>query len=817
MPYTQLFTDPFTGSATARGADFGVWTQHVLAGHPTIFHRNGSGLCVVEGDDTGDGIPAMLVANTGLTNVASTKVIFDLAPWDTSNSNFQYTLAARFYNMSLSGGQPTFLGAILKGSSIFLRGDSSNGQNQDYGPVFAPSDGVAYRVELDIAPNVSDPTATDITLTYWDRADLATSLGTATTTFSDPLLQSPAPAAFGIRSAANWTAAWGMDAVTQNNLANDTTAPTFVSGQSYRSGKVIEITCDDDQSFPLLPASGVTGILCRQRQDSGHAWTAATLSNGRRVGSTSVFRFDTDVYVRKGYQIQVSASGSNITDSAPTPNTLADFAYTDITNNSATVSAPLVTPLQAQLLSTRGGAGVEGPGGIDNANRDGTHEVQAQHRMVLPYGGKSGFHLKFPGFWDGVSTADIQIVSAGMGIEEPGQVRRYVRLKFGGSNNGSVAPYAMLSTDPVAETLLPGTVIYPTYLYRISDTAQYLPTTGWWWGRETVPGTDDSTLAEIGLSGALTDKTQTGGIHRPASNEGLPAAVSNGGSSFDIWTPAGVFGSPHDNYSGTYIAFAGCFDSLGVAKHDEPAEGDDASLAFVRAYGSGFFGRICGELIPWTKWGVGGSSSSSWLTPAGNHSAVVDAIVGTGTAGGGTLPRMVTHLWTEYGINELRQYNSSGGTVTEAQYTTVCKANRTAIGAIAADRSLPLIQTTLTAANSTWQSNWSSTANFATQRGIYNDWVRTFSNVAGCIAALDLAQPIETAVNSNVWLNEGDGIHPSATQHQAIANRYSTDVAPAVALHQNPVDTSNSGARVGDASANQSLGLDRTLSLSLSL
>ena len=109
--------------------------------------------------------------------------------------------------------------------------------------------------------------------------------------------------------------------------AADDTPPVLASAAVPTGGTVVQMTFTEAENAPVLPVGGITGFTV------GTTGTALTVLSACRTAST-VITLAVDRPILSTETITVSYSSGNVTDSAPTPNSLATFSAQAVTNNS---------------------------------------------------------------------------------------------------------------------------------------------------------------------------------------------------------------------------------------------------------------------------------------------------------------------------------------------------------------------------------------------------------------------------------------------------------------------------------------------------
>jgi lysophospholipase L1-like esterase len=202
----------------------------------------------------------------------------------------------------------------------------------------------------------------------------------------------------------------------------------------------------------------------------------------------------------------------------------------------------------------------------------------------------------------------------------------------------------------------------------------------------------------------------------------------------------------------------------------------------------GYNGRFCGSKYPYMIFGQGGAGSDGFLN------AVTTPLFIYILGDKGIHQRKVTHLFNEYGINEIRLHKPPD------EIATYAWSIRQKVAAVAHAYGLPYIQSTLmpcvaglTAWPTTSDADKAAFATFVTQRQVFNNMVCTQSDEAhlpGCIGFWDPCTLVETdcKAGNDQWATAYlcDGIHPNSAGHAAAAGTISPEL---VENHPNPVPT----------------------------
>ena len=435
----------------------------------------------------------------------------------------------------------------------------------------------------------------------------------------------------------------------------------------------------------------------------------------------------------------------------------------------ASHSLPLEGPKGGIFLSTRGFARTC----VDNNNKG--VEAATLHRQEFPYGAAAGWKWVYQGYSDGTKDT-INIKGAGVWIQQaPGEALVRLPLTFNGGAAQVVIPKeALQETDPIPTEVKPGAIVWVTTWYGAGDKGTGLPFQTFLCIRESMPGLEDQDGAVVGPPGSLPDYTLKGGFQHKgvALTAGQPYCVRG-------YRPMGAVGLPSPAYHGSEIVPLFLGDSINVQYIDAY---DDKSVYSMRGYN----GRFCGSKYPYMIFGQGGASATGFLTAV--TSPLFIYILGDK----GAHQRKVTHLFNEYGINEIRLYKVPG------DIATFEWSVRQKVASVAHAYGLPYIQSTLMpceAGLTLWhtasEADKAAFATFVAQRQAFNELVRTQSDEAhlpGCIGFWDPCTVVETdwKAGNNQWVAayRTDGIHPGSAGHVAAAGTISSEL---LEKHPNPV------------------------------
>ena len=432
-------------------------------------------------------------------------------------------------------------------------------------------------------------------------------------------------------------------------------------------------------------------------------------------------------------------------------------------------SAPPDGVKGAIFLSTRGFARTC----ADDHNKG--LEAATLHRQEFPYGATAGWKWVYQGYSDGAKDT-INIKGAGVWIQQaPGEALVRLPLTFnGGASNVVIPKDTLQETDPISTEIKPGAIVWVTTWYCAGDKATGLPFQTFLCIRESAPGLEDQDGSAVGPIGSLPDYTLKGGFQHKgvALTAGQPYCVRG-------YRPMGAVGLPSPAFHGPEIVPLFIGDSINVQYIDAY---DDKTVYSMRGYN----GRFCASKYPYMIFGQGGATSNGFLGAV--KSPLFVYILGDN----GVHQRKVTHLFNEYGINEVRMHNPP------AEIATFEWSIRQKVAAVAHSYGLPYIQSTLMpcAAGLTFWHTASDAdkagfATFTAQRQAFNNLVRTQSDDAhlpGCVGFWDPCTIVETdwKAGSNEWVApyRTDGIHPSSAGHVAAAGTISPEL---LENHPNPV------------------------------
>jgi len=423
------------------------------------------------------------------------------------------------------------------------------------------------------------------------------------------------------------------------------------------------------------------------------------------------------------------------------------------------------------FLSTRGFARTS-----SDKNNKGV-EAATLHRQEFPYGAAAGWKWVYQGFSDGCKDS-INIKGAGVWIQQtPGDALVRIPLTFNGGSSQVVIPQSALQeTDPISSEIKPGAVVWVTTWYCAGDAASGLPFQTLICTRESKPGLEDQDGVAVGPIGSLPDYTLKGGFQHGGT-------ALSGGQPFCArgYRPMGAVGLPSPAFHGSEIVPLFLGDSINVQYIDAF---DDKSVYSMRGYN----GRFCASKYPYMVFGQGGAGSDGFLR------AVTSPLFVYILGDNGVHQRKVTHVFNEYGINEIRLHNPP------TDIATFEWSIRQKVAAVAHTFGLPYIQSTLmpcepgpTLWHTASDADKAGFATFVAQRQVFNNLVRTQSDEAhlpGCVGFWDPCTAVETdsKAGSDQWVAayRTDGIHPNSAGHAAAAATIPPEL---VENHPNPVPT----------------------------
>ncbi len=412
---------------------------------------------------------------------------------------------------------------------------------------------------------------------------------------------------------------------------------------------------------------------------------------------------------------------------------------------------------------------------MDNNNKG--VEAATLHRQEFPYGAAPGWRWVYQGYSDGGKDT-ILIKGAGVWIQQaPGEALVRLPLTFnGGASSVAISHDALQETDPIATEIKPGAVVWVTTWYCAGNKDTGLPFQTFLCTRESKPGLEDQDGVAVGPLGSLADYTLKGGFQHKgtALTAGQPYCARG-------YRPMGAVGLPSPAFHGAEIVPLFLGDSINVQYIDAF---DDKTLYSMR----GWNGRFCASKYPYLIFGQGGSTSVGFLTAV--KTSLFVYILGDN----GTHQRKVTHIFNEYGINEVRMHQPVGE-IAKSEWSV-----RQNVAAVAHKYGIPYIQSTLMpceAGLTFWHTasdaDKAGFATFIAQRQSFNNMVRTQSDDAhlpGCVGFWDPCTAVETdsKEGSNEWVKayRTDGIHPNSAGHAAAAGTLSPKL---VEDHPNPVPT----------------------------
>jgi hypothetical protein len=324
-------------------------------------------------------------------------------------------------------------------------------------------------------------------------------------------------------------------------------------------------------------------------------------------------------------------------------------------------------------------------------------------------------------------------------------------VTFSGTRTTTIEPGGVVISDPVC--LGNSSSMWVRTLAINPSGTGTMPIMG-----DAAHGSDSS---EIGTT-ALTDKVDTGGV--------LSTTNSNRVAPYMVLSQ-----SPMRNPRPTISGYG---DSIMLGTGDS---------GVTAGFSSGFLARACRTLnYGLTRWAVGGEKASDWTT----------ALTGSKTRQY-AIASGATHTICNYGFNDYAFGTSLA--VGQPYFINFWTA--------LADRGTRVIQTTITPQTSSTDS-WTTTGNqtaasWNAVRIAFNDWLRDGAPIDATTAAplstgsttnairagsgahplfavIETADAVETARNSGIWKASwtGDGVHPNATGHAALAALFTSSVFP---------------------------------------
>lgn len=379
-------------------------------------------------------------------------------------------------------------------------------------------------------------------------------------------------------------------------------------------------------------------------------------------------------------------------------------------------------------------------------------EAITAYRFELPYGVAAGWRLPYLGFSEG-NTGNIQLNGVLVTIDNAPDKR--LEVTFAGKTTVIIAPNKVVESDPIAEAIAPGTVIWVWTLYRNEDAKGPLPYMTWGY----VDNCDGCLVGDIGtLSTAkLGDMTVLTGKADP-----LPL---NAGQRYLIrsFQPMFISGRPNPAFTGTLMSAGFIGDSINIAT------GDFGRVTPEDLFPTrGWNGRACAYDTPYLVFGQSGSNTGGFTSA--QQSDLFKYIFGTGNG-----DAQVNCLFDGYGINEIRME------ILNKPLDRIWRSHLT-VAEIAQRLGLPYMHTTLTPMTDGWlfydaKNGGDKAALFAafvTERKAFNDQVRNESkNIPGCVGYIDWGEAVETdpVISNNMWqvgVNM-DGIHPSTLGFQKMS------------------------------------------------
>lgn len=128
------------------------------------------------------------------------------------------------------------------------------------------------------------------------------------------------------------SAGWATLAAAFKPSAGDTTPPVVASASVNAAGTTLTISFTEASSPPVLPASSVTGFTLKAGGISTGTLTATAISSLTYTATPART-------ILQGETLTLDYAPGNVTDSAATPNAMATFSGTPVTNNSTQIGA----------------------------------------------------------------------------------------------------------------------------------------------------------------------------------------------------------------------------------------------------------------------------------------------------------------------------------------------------------------------------------------------------------------------------------------------------------------------------------------------
>ena len=173
----------------------------------------------------------------------------------------------------------------------------------------------------------------------------------------------------------------------QSVAAADDVPPTFASAQIPTGGTTVVVTLTETGTPPVLPLSAITGFTLSSDGD------ALSILSTERTGNTEI-TLTANRPILSTETVTVAYSGGNVTDSAPSPNSMANFTAQAVTNNSTQSSGGgnAVFPAENQTLL----GNTYGPNGNDfngNVVVPSASDVLTRAPGFGPNGGTTGLYV----------------------------------------------------------------------------------------------------------------------------------------------------------------------------------------------------------------------------------------------------------------------------------------------------------------------------------------------------------------------------------------------------------------------------------------
>lgn len=653
MPDVSLVLEDFSGAITSVGADFGAWVQQAQTGAGAVkaFYRDGSGFLKQSGISSLPCYITQPMPYVGFMPAGTLEEVYEIRfVWQADyDSNTTFRVCARFLpgQAYLSGGHQGGYCAQVKGG--IMRVIIDNVEDNVYYEFFEQGGAVVgheYILQLRLKTHAAGSTNlaaryADATVspTTWIKTYTADAINDSTAAYNDQAAQY----SWGISAegSAYVKTDWNIDEAQLLKAIADVTGPVLGTLVIPESGTCGRIPVIDTPNYnpPVLPAptTNVTGLSCRRSQDSGATWSNFPILNPVWISQDTAypgridFAFASAVASTDQIDYSYDPATGNITDSnSPTPNPASAVTHSLATNYSL-YDPTAVSTKSVMILGDRGFART-------NPDTNGTKDVEAQSAWMqdLPYGASAGWVVNFLGHDPTAANETIQIKGAAVWIQQtPDEPRIRIPLTFGGLATATVAPNAILTSDPIQIDVRPGARIWNTQWYRstLNSGSAGLPYLTYAYVRELLgTGAEDQDGFLIGAFGSMTDHTINGGFDHTATPPNNTAAYVT-----RAWGPMSITGKPHPTFTGTEVVPCWIGDSTAVQQNDA---NDDQTPEMARGYNL----RYCAHRYPAIVFGQAGSVSGGFRALEGT--AVFQHIFGVDGVG-----RKVTHVYGGYGLN----------------------------------------------------------------------------------------------------------------------------------------------------------------------